>query len=90
MPACPNCHKSPLPMGCRTSPTLGTWVHWSGACGSLLPGLPHQPGNKMTEQSGEVMVRSSAAGLPLSQPAMRMSAGLVFWDGFRENCITDI
>ena len=28
MPACPNCHKSPLPMGCRTSPTLGTWVHY--------------------------------------------------------------
>ena len=33
---------------------------------------------KMTEQSGEVMVRSSAAGLPLSQPAIRMSAGLVW------------
>ena len=32
MPACPNCDKSPPPMGCRTSPTLGTWVHWSGAC----------------------------------------------------------
>ena len=33
---------------------------------------------KMAEQSGEVMVRSSPAGLPLSQPAMRVSAGLVW------------
>ena len=31
----------------------------------------------MAEQS-EVMVRSSATGLPLSQPAIRMSAGLVW------------
>ena len=29
----------------------------------------------MAEQSGEVMVRSSAAGLPMSQPAIRVSAG---------------
>ena len=33
---------------------------------------------KMAEWSGEVMVRSSAAGLPLSQPAIRMSVGLVW------------
>ena len=31
----------------------------------------------MAGQRGDVMVMPSAAGLPLSQPAMKMSAGLV-------------
>ena len=73
---------SPQLMECRTSPTLGILDHLSGAYGPQLHRLRHQPGDhdllKMAEQSGEVMVRSSAAGLPLSQPAIRMSAGLVW------------
>ena len=42
-PACPSYHTSPLPMECKTSPTLGIWVPCSGACRSLLQGLLHQP-----------------------------------------------
>ena len=68
--ACSNCHMSPLPMECRASPTFGIWVNWSGACGPLVQGLLHR--------SGEVIIRSSATGLPLFQPAISMSAGMVW------------
>ncbi|KAL5503359.1 hypothetical protein EMCRGX_G010291 [Ephydatia muelleri] len=45
-------------MGCRTSPTLGIWVHWSVACTPLLQGLPHQPGDMIHSRWQSRVVRS--------------------------------
>ena len=45
--------------------------------GAQLQGL-HQHLPKMLGQSGDETVMSSAAGFPLSHPAIRMSAGLVW------------
>ena len=71
---------SPQLTECRTSPTLGISDHLSGAYGPQLQRLLHQPDDTIRSrwQGVEVMVRSSAAGLPWSQPAIRMSAGLVW------------
>ena len=70
-----------VPMECRTNLTPGIWVHWSLVYGPLLQGLLQQFG-EMTHLRwpvrGDVMVMSSAAGMPLSHPGMKMSAGLVY------------
>eukprot|EP00731_Ephydatia_muelleri_P031141 Em0022g655a len=55
--------------------SLGILDHLSGAYGPKLQGLLHQPGDTIRSRWQS---RSSAARLPLSQPAIRMSAGLVW------------
>eukprot|EP00731_Ephydatia_muelleri_P008563 Em0004g901a len=66
-------------MACRTNPTPGIRVHWSGACGPHLHRLPYpvDTTHPRWQSSGDVMVISNVAGLPLSLPATRMSAGVV-------------
>ena len=62
--------------GTQVHPTPDILVHWSGACVSQLQGLLHSPfDTRMTGVSGDVTMISSAAGLPLSHPAMSTSAG---------------
>ena len=46
--------------------------------GAQLQGLLHQHLPKTLGQSGDETAMSSAAGFPLSHPAIRMSAGLVW------------
>ena len=57
-----------------------TLVYWSftrihSVARNMLPSV--WSAFKMAGQRGDVMVMSSAADLPLSHPAIRMSAGLV-------------
>ncbi|KAL5496826.1 hypothetical protein EMCRGX_G013189 [Ephydatia muelleri] len=52
------------PMACRTNPTPGIWVHWSGACGPHLHRLPYpvHTTHPRWQSSGDVMVISNVAG----------------------------
>ena len=77
---CGHCHTLPQPMACRTNPTIGIRVHWSGACGPHLHRLlyPVDTTHPRCQSSGDVMVISNVAGLPLSLPVLRMSAGVVW------------
>ena len=65
-PSCPDCHMSPLPMECRTSPfgSIGvelTGLRYKDCCTSLGDAThPRWPGREVT---------SSAAGVPLSHPS---------------------
>ena len=72
-PLCSNCHRCQWNTG--QVQLLALASHWIGMCGPQLQWLLHRYG---LVQRGEVMVMSRAEGLPLSQPAMRMSADLVW------------
>ena len=70
----------PTANGMQDQPTPGIRVHWSGACGPHLHRLPYpvDTTHPRWQSSGDVMVISNVAGLPLSLPATRMSAGVVW------------
>eukprot|EP00731_Ephydatia_muelleri_P008472 Em0004g810a len=52
------------PMACRTNPTPGIRVHWSGTCGPHLHRLPYpvDTTHPRWQSSGDVMVISNVAG----------------------------
>ncbi|KAL5496804.1 hypothetical protein EMCRGX_G013164 [Ephydatia muelleri] len=53
----------PKMVACRTNPTPGIWLHWSGACGPYLHRLPYpvDTTHPRWQSSGDVMVISNVA-----------------------------
>ena len=65
---CPNTHRSPQLLGCIPNPVLHIWSHWPYAFSPLLHAKAADPAvtlasDKLLEVSGDVTVKSNAAGL---------------------------